>query len=101
MLRALMVIYLAGVSLRRVEDITKSAVGPGCRPPVSDLNKKIEGKIELSCNRPIEGEHPRDADTVGLVSANCYIAVTASGGKSTIRRREAARSDVAVECIRG
>jgi hypothetical protein len=43
--------YLARVSVRRVEDIT-GLVGH------ADLNKKIYGIIEASRNRPIEVEHP-------------------------------------------
>jgi len=51
--------YLAGVSVRRVEDITDALWGTGVSPStVSDLNKKIYGTIETWRNRPIEGEHP-------------------------------------------
>ena len=51
--------YLAGVSVRRVEDITEAPWGTRVSPStVSDLNKKIYGTIETWHNRPIEGEHP-------------------------------------------
>jgi hypothetical protein len=51
--------YLAGVSVRRVEDITEALWGTRVSPSaVSDLNKKIYGTIETWRNRPIEGEHP-------------------------------------------
>jgi putative transposase len=51
--------YLAGVSVRRVEDITEALWGTRVSPStVSDLNKKIYGTIEAWRNRPIEGEHP-------------------------------------------
>ena len=50
---------LAGVSVRRVEDITEALWGTRVSPStVSDLNKKIYGTIEAWRNRPIEGEHP-------------------------------------------
>src|SRR5262245_66010166 len=52
--------YLAGVSVRRVEDITEALWGTRVSSPstVSDLNKKIYATIEAWRNRPIEGEHP-------------------------------------------
>ena len=51
--------YLAGVSVRRVEDITEALWGTRVSPStVSDLNKKIYATIEAWRNRPIEGEHP-------------------------------------------
>ncbi len=56
---ALMEMYLAGVSVRRVEDITEALWGTRVSPgTVSNLNKKIYAKIEEWRNRPIEGEHP-------------------------------------------
>ena len=50
--------YLAGISVRRVEDITEALWGTRVSPSVSDLNKKIYGTIEAWRNRPIVGEHP-------------------------------------------
>ena len=56
---ALMEMYLAGVSVRRVEDITEALWGTRVSPgTVSNLNKKIYAKIEEWRNRPIEGQHP-------------------------------------------
>src|SRR5262245_34597654 len=56
---ALIEMYLAGVSVRRVEDITEALWGTRVSPStVSDLNKKIYGTIEAWRNCPIEGEHP-------------------------------------------
>jgi len=56
---ALIEMYLAGVSVRRVEDITEALWGTRVSPStVSDLNKKIYGTIEMWRNRPIDGEHP-------------------------------------------
>ena len=54
-----MEMYLAGVSVRRVEDITEALWGTRVSPgTASNLNKKIYAKIEEWRNRPIEGEHP-------------------------------------------
>jgi transposase-like protein len=56
---ALIEMYLAGVSVRRVEDITEALWGTRVSPStVSNLNKKIYAKIEAWRNKPIEGEHP-------------------------------------------
>ena len=56
---ALVEMYLAGVSVRRVEDITEALWGTRISPStVSDLNKKIYGRIDDWRNRPIRGEHP-------------------------------------------
>ena len=49
---------LAGVSVRRVEDITEALWGTRVSPStVSELNQKIAGQIEEWRRRPIEGEH--------------------------------------------
>jgi len=53
---ALMEMYLAGVSVRRVEDITEALWGTRVSPgTVSNLNKRIYETIENWRNRPIEG----------------------------------------------
>ena len=55
---ALVEMYLAGVSVRRVEDITEALWGTRVSPStVSELNQKIAGQIEQWRHRPIEGEH--------------------------------------------
>jgi transposase-like protein len=56
---ALVEMYLAGVSVRRVEDITEALWGTKVSPStVSELNQKIAATIEAWRNRPVEGEHP-------------------------------------------
>jgi putative transposase len=51
--------YLAGVSTRRVEDITEALWGVRVSSStVSELNKKIYAQIEEWRNRPIQGQHP-------------------------------------------
>jgi putative transposase len=56
---ALIEMYLAGISVRRVEDVTEALWGTRVSPStVSKLNQKIYAQIEAWRNRPIEGEHP-------------------------------------------
>jgi transposase-like protein len=56
---ALVEMYLAGVSVRRVEDITEALWGTRVSPStVSALNQKIYVQIEAWRNRPIDVEHP-------------------------------------------
>jgi len=56
---ALMEMYLAGVSVRRVEDITQALWGMRVSAgTVSDLNKKMYERIEAWRNRKIEGVYP-------------------------------------------
>lgn len=56
---ALMEMYLAGVSVRRVEDITEALWGMRVSAgTVSDLNQKMYQRIETWRNRPIEGTYP-------------------------------------------
>jgi len=56
---ALVEMYLAGVSVRRVEDITEALWGTKVSPgTVSRLNAKIYKTIETWRMRPIEGTHP-------------------------------------------
>lgn len=55
---ALVEMYLAGVSVRRVEDNTEALWGTRVSPStVSELNQKIASQIEEWRQRPIEGEH--------------------------------------------
>ena len=55
---ALVEMYLAGVSVRRVEDITEALWGTRVgSSTVSELNQKIYERIEAWRTRPIEGEH--------------------------------------------
>ena len=56
---ALIEMYLAGVSVRRVEDITEALWGTKVSSStVSDLNQKIYNKIESWRMQPIQEEHP-------------------------------------------
>ncbi len=56
---ALIEMYLAGVSVRRVEDVTQVLWGTRASAGlVSKLNKQIYEKIELWRNRKLEGQFP-------------------------------------------
>ena len=56
---ALMEMYLAGVSVRRVEDITEALWGTRVSPStVSELNQQIYAQIEIWRQRPLQGAHP-------------------------------------------
>jgi transposase-like protein len=51
---ALIEMYLAGVSVRRVEDITTALWGEQVSPAtISELNQKVAGRIEEWRNRPL------------------------------------------------
>jgi len=54
---ALIEMYLAGISVRRVEDITEALWGTRVSPStVSNLNKKVYGRIDKWLKAPIEGK---------------------------------------------
>lgn len=56
---ALIEMYLAGVSVRRVEDISEALWGSKVSPgTISNLNKKAYENIEKWRNRPISQEYP-------------------------------------------
>ena len=102
---ALMEMYLAGVSVRRVEDITEALWGTRVSPStVSDLNKKIYKRIDEWRNAPIEGEHPYVyldgivmkrtwAGEVRNVSLLVAIGVNADGYRDILGICEGAKED--------
>ena len=104
---ALIEMYLAGVSVRRVEDITEALWGTRVSPStVSDLNKKIYATIDQWRNRPIEGEHPYVyldgivmkrtwAGEVRNVSLLVAIAVNTEGYREILGIVEGAKEDKA------
>ena len=56
---SLIEMYLAGVSVRRVEDITQALWGTKVSPStISELNKKVYCQIEQWRNRELKGNHP-------------------------------------------
>ena len=61
---ALVEMYLAGVSTRRVEDITEALWGTRVSSStVSELNKKVYAQIEQWRQRPIAGSTPTSTST--------------------------------------
>jgi transposase-like protein len=65
---ALIEMYLPGVSVRRVVDITEALGGTRVRDGTgSERNKKLYERIELWRNRPLEGDYPYVyVDGIGL-----------------------------------
>ena len=56
---ALIEMYLAGVSVRRVEDVTEALWGAGVSAgTVSELNKKVYVHIDQWRSRPLSGSYP-------------------------------------------
>lgn len=56
---AIIEMYLAGVSTRRIEDVSQILWGAGVSAgTVSNLNDKAFASVEEWRNRPLEGEHP-------------------------------------------
>ncbi len=104
---ALIEMYLAGVSVRRVEDITEALWGTRVSPgTVSNLNKKIYGQIEAWRNQPIAAEHPylyldgivlkrSWAGEVRNVSRMVAISVNAEGYREILGIVEGAKEDKA------
>jgi len=102
---ALIEMYLAGVSVRRVEDITEALWGTRVSPgTVSRLNQKIYAQIEAWRNRPITGTHPyvyldgvvlkrNWAGEVRNVSLLIAIGVSAEGFREILGICEGAKED--------
>jgi putative transposase len=104
---ALIEMYLAGVSVRRVEDITQALWGTRVSPgKVSNLNQKIYKRIGKWRNRPIEQEFAylyldgivlkrTWADEVRNVSVLVAIGVDAEGFRQVLGVCEGAKEDKA------
>ncbi len=102
---ALIEMYLAGVSVRRVEDITEALWGTKVSSgTVSNLNKKIYGTIEQWRNRPIKGSYAFIyVDGISLkrswagevlnISVLVCIGVNAEGCREILGVAEGARED--------
>ena len=104
---ALIEMYLAGVSVRRVEDITQALWGTRVSAStVSDLNQKIYGKIEEWRQQPLVGEFPYVfldglwlkrswGGEVKNVSVLVAIGVSQSGYREVLAVSEGAKEDKA------
>lgn len=104
---ALIEMYLAGVSVRRVEDITEALWGTKVSPgTASELNKKVYSHIEDWRNRPLTGTYPYvyldgiflkrcwggEVENVSILVA---IAVDNEGYREIIGALEGAKEDKA------
>ncbi len=102
---ALIEMYLAGVSVRRVEDITEALWGTRVSSgTVSKLNQKIYKKIDAWRNRPLKGSYPYVyldgiclkrswGGEVRNVSILVAIAVADDGFREVIGAAEGAKED--------
>ena len=107
---ALVEMYLAGVSVRRVEDITEALWGTKVSSgTVSRMNAKIYKTIEAWRMSPIEGEHPYVyLDGISLkrswggevrnVSVLVAIGVNTKGYREVLGVAEGAKEDKASWC---
>src|SRR5260370_32705319 len=99
--------YLAVVSVRRVEDISEAVWGTRVSAgTVSNLNKKMYGQIDAGRHQPIEGEQPylyldgivlkrTWAGEVRNVSLLVAISVNAEGYRQILGFVEGAKEDKA------
>jgi transposase-like protein len=104
---ALIEMYLAGVSVRRVEDITEALWGTKVSPgTISNLNKKVYAKIEAWRNQAIEEVFPYVyldgivlkrswAGEVSNVSVLVAIGVSDTGYRKILGVCEGAKEDKA------
>jgi transposase-like protein len=70
---ALIEMYLAGVSVRRVEDITEALWGTKVSPgTISNLNKKAYEHIEAWRNRPLDGGNYPYVFVDGIFLKRCW-----------------------------
>ncbi len=102
---ALIEMYLAGVSVRRVEDITEVLWGTKVSPStVSELNQKLAVRIEEWRNRPVAGAYAYVwldaiwlkrswAGEVQNVSVLVAIGVNEEGYREVLGVQEGARED--------
>lgn len=102
---ALIEMYLAGVSVRRVEDITEALWGTKVSAgTVSNLNKKVCGHIDTWRNRPLKIQYPYvyldgiylkrnwggEYENVAILIA---MAVNAEGNREVIGAAEGMKED--------
>jgi transposase-like protein len=104
---SLIEMYLAGVSVRRIEDVTEALWGTKVSPgTISNLNRKAYAHIEEWRNRPLEREYPYVyLDGIYLkrnwggsyenVSVLVALAVNDDGYREIIGAMEGGREDTA------
>lgn len=102
---ALIEMYLAGVSVRRVEDITDVLWGARVSPgTISNLNQKAYVQIEEWRNRPLEVEYPyvymdgiylkkNWGGTITNIAMLVALGVNAAGNREIIGAAEGCKED--------
>ena len=102
---ALIEMYLAGVSVRRVEDITEALWGTKVSPgTISNLNQKVYVQIEQWRNRKLKDEYPyvylngiylkkNWGGTIGNVAILIAIGVNSEGNREIIGAEEGGKED--------
>lgn len=102
---ALLEMYYAGVSMRRVEDITDALWGTRVSPStISELNQKLAGRIDEWRTRPLQGAYVyvwldaiwlkhNWAGEVQNGSVLVAIGVNAEGNRAVVGVQEGARED--------
>lgn len=104
---ALIEMYLAGVSVRRVEDITEALWGTKVSPgTISNLNKKAYENIEKWRNRPLSSQAYPYVYVDGIFLKRCWgeefenvsiliaIGVTADGYREILGAAEGLKEDL-------
>ena len=94
---ALIEMYLAGVSVRRVEDITEALWGTKVSPcTISNLNKKAYEYIKTWRTRPLSGDYPYvyvDGVVAGVAKSKMFPSslllesVRMAAGRSLVLRK--------------
>ena len=102
---AMIEMYLAGVSVRRVEDITEALWGARVSPgTISNLNQKIYVQIEEWRNRPLTVEYPyvyldgiylkkNWGGTIENIAILVALGVNAAGNREIIGAAEGGKED--------
>ena len=102
---ALIEMYLAGVSVRRVEDVTEALWGAKVSPgTVSELNKKVYVQIEVWRNRELKSAYPyvfldgiylkkNWGGTIENVAILVALGVNEDGNREVIGACEGGRED--------
>ena len=102
---ALIEMYLAGVSVRRVEDITEALWGTKVSPgTISNLNRKVYGQIEDWRNRPPVAGYPyvymdgiylkkNRGGVIESIAILVAIGVNSDGNREVVGAAEGGRED--------
>ena len=101
---ALIEMYLAGVSVRRVEDISEALGARVSSGTISNLNQKVYAQIEVWRNRPLEVMYPyvyldgiylkkNWGGTIENIAVLVALGVNAAGNREIIGAAEGGKED--------